>query len=222
MSHILAQNEWEHVLDDVLWASARHVQAIGRSEFHKRNNERFYHHQFSCFLSRHLMARKLDIWEEHLLWPEAKTVSSFKWKSLKVGDLALSRGALSGQKANYDFEIATDPIVRVEWKGPWMYSIGDIAKVCLKLLHGVSNCDVKLICAILVSSKTGDQRHIDTVQNNFLEGLHFAFQLLGLESIEHSNLFAYVATVTDTQVLKCHWGRINSTDQTWEPREAEQ
>lgn len=222
MAHAIAQSEWEDIVGKVLDTSTAHLRSIGRANFHMQNNERFYHHQFSCFLARHLASQSIDIWTEQLLWPEAKTIASFCWKALHTEDPEESRDALSGQKANYDFVIQTTPTIRVEWKGPWMYSVQDMAEVGLKLIHQVPDEDNKIICAILASSRTGNRRHCAAIEEHFKTGLQFACDLLGVDCIESKNLFAYIATITDTRVLKCHWGRVTSLNNEWEISDAEQ
>lgn len=219
--HKIAQTEWENIVNKVLYTTTTHLRSIGRADFHVQNNERFYHHQFSYFLAHHLASQSIDMWAEQLLWPEAKTLASFRWNSLNTKDLEESKDALSGQKANYDFVINTSPTIRVEWKGPWMYSVKDIAEVCLKLMLQVPDEDNKLICAILASSGKGGPQHRTSIERHFKDGLQFACDLLGIECIASKNLFVYIATMTDTEVLKCHWGKVTSLDNEWKIVEAE-
>ena len=132
-----------------------------------------------------------------------------------------SKDALSGQNANHDFIIDTDTVIRMEWKGPWMYDPKRIAQDCLKLLCRVPDNDLKLMCAIVASSNTGNKDHLEALERHFQRGISFACKLLEIDSLEDSNLFAYIATITEFQTIKCHWGPFLSVNKSWQPIVAE-
>jgi hypothetical protein len=219
MPRELRQQDWESVLGDVLSATAQHIRdANDHKKYCDLANERFYHHRFSCLLSERYKEKNVDMWAEHLLTPEGKTEGNFNWSpdALDLNNVEATRDlALTGQRGNHDFVVNAVPRVRVEWKGPKMYTKRDIAKVCLKLLHRVSPDEPKLVCAIITGAKKGNKRHVEALEERFKCMLHFACDVIGCDDIASLNLFVYVATILDAEPHKYHWRQMTDIDAKW-------
>ena len=116
-----------------------------------------------------------------------------------------------GTKGNLDFRINTIPPIDLEWKGPNIYSIIDIVKVALKLFS-TKDETTKIFSAIFTSSKTGNQKHRQTIYDSFKEGLQHALEVLGINELSNKQFYVYVATISDTSIIKCHWGLFNNLE----------
>ncbi len=238
MAQRLERETWEDIIKRIVKTTRKHVRALSdggeRRKLLDLCNERVYHHQFSSYLHEWWMEQGANIWDAPTLEPEAPTEGEFSWGPLSEKPIscaeaeALKPRVLKGQRGNHDFLLRTDPSVRIEWKGPLMYTAQDMAEVCLKLLHTVDTADPKLIFAILLSSKTGGRSHLDAIRDRFLDGLRFSLCMLGSHDVADQNLFAYLVTIGDESergndlIQTCHWGRVTSLDaekhDNWVPR----
>lgn len=213
MNYTLTKPEWEAILDNVLNKTSLHIKNKGREGFADVINERFYHHQFSSFLYQHFLTQKIDMWEKQLVYPEVKTDEVFIWKGINTENPIETRKKAVGEgtKGNLDFRINTIPPIDLEWKGPNIYSIIDIVKVALKLFS-TKDETTKIFSAIITSSKTGNQKHRQAIYDSFKEGLQHALEVLGINELSNKQFYVYVATISDTSIIKCHWGLFNNLE----------
>lgn len=218
MNYILEKTEWEKIFDTILNNTFSHIKNAGREEFSYVINERFYHHQFSNYLYQHFISKDINIWEKQILFPEAKTNEVFTWKNININNSAETKeGAIGrGTKGNFDFRINSTPPIYLEWKGPNMYSVVDIVQVALKLFSNPNEETIKILSAIITSSKTGNQRHLKTIYNHFKEGLEFALKVLNINHISNKKFYVYIATISDNSIVKCHWGPFNDLETKFE------
>ena len=70
----------------------------------------------------------------------------------------------------------------------------------------------KIFSAIITSSKTGNQKHRQTINDSFKEGLQHALEVLGINELSNKQFYVYVATISDTSIIKCHWGLFNNLE----------
>jgi len=208
MNYTLKEKEWGAIFDTVLNTTSLYIKNNGR----KKINERFYHHQFSSYLYKYFLKQNVNIWEENLVYPEAKTEKSFNWSRINIKKHEETRkNAIGhGRKGNLDFRIiqTRNHPIDLEWKGPDIYSKIDIIKVALKLFS-TQPTTTKIFSAIITSAEIATERHLLTIYNHFKEGLEFALEVLEINPNELPEFYVYVATISETSIIKCHWGKFN-------------
>lgn len=211
MTYRLKQSEWESFFEAILTTIDRTIKDMGRSKFQDVINERFYHHQFSNYTFQYFREKQIDIWTQQVLFPEAKTPQIFTWEGVDLNNTLKTRqhAVGKGTKGNYDFLISTNPAICLEWKGPNVYSVEDVAQVMLKLFSQQLDETIKIFSAIITSSQTGRTSHLEAIETYFRQGLKFALEVLEIppERLSAKNLYVYIATTPDDGIIKCHWGR---------------
>ena len=214
MIYTLTQPEWESFFETSLTATAAAIKSMGRAKFLAVINERFYHHQFSNYLFQYFREKQIDIWTQHILFPEAKTPQSFTWREVALADARQTRQQAVGKgvKGNYDFLLNTTPPICLEWKGPNVYSVADVAQVMLKLFSRQPDATIKIFSAVITSSQTGNARHLEAIESYFRQGLQFALDVLEISphQLAAKNLYAYIATIPNDRMVKYHWGRLTA------------
>lgn len=214
MGNMFKEDDLKEIFDHVLETTKDQINEKGREELISQVNERFYHHEFSSYI----YSMNNNIWQELILIPEAKTGQKFKWGEMNIGNIEDTRDNAvgEGQSGNFDFQIRSDPVINIEWKGPNMYSVKDIAQVMMKLFSEDRNKEkktIKVFSAILLSSITCNDRHRSAIYDHFSEGLNFALDALEIninEFGDNNPFFVYIATIGEQETIKCHWGRYTS------------
>jgi len=201
--------ELESIFDEILDKSKKLIQNARRNDI---LNERVFHHMFSSLVASHFSNKCVDIWEPLLLIPEFRTKEKFCWKDIKLSDVEHTRkyGMGKGKRGNFDFAMRTkpqeNPSIFIEWEGPKLYETKDIVKVMLKLLSQ-SDSNLKVFVAIITSSRTGRRDHMDAISQYLKEGVKFSLEVLNVNNLTDKNLYVYVATITDKESSKIHWGK---------------
>ena len=172
-------------------------------------NERFFHHMFSWDVARWYGERGLNIWDHLLLAPECPTAKKFRRAGIDLADeAATALNAIgNGRSGNFDFVIRTSPRICVEWKGPDLWQPQEVVEVLLKLLTE-PDPTIKVFAGILTSSSTGKYGHVETAVKYFREAVESVKKILGVPSLDGADIFAFLATLSDSGIVKIHWGPI--------------
>jgi hypothetical protein len=197
----------ERIMDNILRRTERMVKEGKRREM---MNEQFFLHQFSSLATRHYTDQKIDPFKELIIIPDHPTKISYSWKEFDLSrpkstqKLALEEG----HPGKFDFVIRDDPRIHIEWRGPHLYSAKGVAQDLAKLLMLEGRKPVKVFAAIITSSASADEKHIQELTSRFYEALEFTQLILDIDEVRRSNLFAFIATVPNSGAEKFIWGRV--------------
>ena len=195
------------IFDQILDNTVRAVKSGNRNLI---INERYYHHQFSHYTARHFERRRIDPWKSQLIIPEHPTAMKFAWGEfgLKRPKTTLKMAIGRGNVDKYDFVIADDPKIFVEWKGPRLYLARDVAIDITKLVAIGKHRPVKVFAAILVNTGKNEFGHHHEMQARFYEGMNFVQKIFDIPDMHKINLYAYIAAVSQHGASKFIWGRV--------------
>lgn len=201
--------ELEDIFSEMVKRSEKLIHANKRDLI--KNNERFFHHMFSNLIYDHYSKKKEDIFNSLFLIPEYPTKNKFSWKYVKEFDEKKTKkfGINRGKSGKFDFALLNKPPIYIEWKGPNLYNDYDMAKDLLKLLTQDEH-SIKIIAAIILSSKKGGKNHVKALKSHFNEGMRFAKDVLEIENLQEKNLYGYIATIPDDKIEKIVWNKINT------------
>jgi hypothetical protein len=175
-------------------------------------NERVFHHMSLGDVVRWYGERGVNIWDHLLLAPECPTAQEFRRAGIDLADEAATglNAIGNGRSGNFDFVIRISPRICVEWKGPNVWQPQEVVEVLLMLLTE-SDPTVKVFAGILTRSTTGNYGHVGNAVKFFRGGVESVKQILGVPSLNGADIFEFLATLSDSGIVKIHWGPIEGS-----------